>query len=73
MRHPLSEPTVTDTIKTSCQNNVSEFNRIAVIQPNPAIDYFTFDLGSSALVMQGYKLINTTGKTVLQKQTSFFI
>ena len=67
----FSEPTVTDTIKTSCQNYVTDFNIIPVILPNPAIDYFTFDLGTTALVMKGYKLINTAGKTVSQKQTSF--
>ena len=61
-----SEPSIIDTVKTACQNNITELESQVRIVPNPASDFINIYSPSNVISFSEYKLTNISGLVVIR-------
>lgn len=61
----LSNPSVTDTVRTSCLNNVSDLRNIFTITPNPTSDFITIYSNLKDLSISKLFVKDISGKEIL--------
>ena len=61
-----SEPSIIDTVKTACQNNITELESQVRIVPNPASDLINIYSPSNVISFSEYKLTNISGLVVIR-------
>ncbi len=61
-----SEPSIIDTVKTACQNNVAEIESQVKIVPNPTSDFISIYIKSSGISFNEYRLTNISGIVLIR-------